>query len=161
MLDPDVTARIRHIFLHYRPHVSISSATALLGWSRGEMNDALAGGEIETMITPLGKWIGREELMAKALEIWSHEIIEEALGDDAERVLPRAVRLAELRARVPRYQLTMLQYFAERDRTTISSVLTKELEGVASANAGELTSVIPDFAAAIEWPDPAAAKLPC
>lgn len=38
-----------------------------------------------------GTWIWREELMAKALEIGSPEVIEEALGADAARVLPNAM----------------------------------------------------------------------
>jgi hypothetical protein len=125
------------------------------------MTDAIAAGEIETMETPLGKWIWREELRAKAFEVWSHEEIEEALGEEAARVLPQAVRLAELRARIPRYQVAMLQYFAERDGTTVSRVLTEELEGVASANAPELASTIPGFRAALEWPDSDHAQLPC
>lgn len=37
-------------------------------------------------------------------------MIEEALGATADAVLPRAVRLAVLRARIPRYQLAMLEY---------------------------------------------------
>jgi hypothetical protein len=40
------------------------------------------------MKTPLGKWVWREELMAKALEQWTLEAIEAALGADAGRVLP-------------------------------------------------------------------------
>ncbi len=71
--------------------------------------------------------------MAKALELWSHESIEEALGSDADRVLPHAVRLAEL----PRYHLAMLEYLAEQQRTTISNVLTQELDGIASSRALE------------------------
>lgn len=137
MLEPALIDRIRHIFLHPRPHVSISSATALLGWSRAKMKDAIATGEIVLMETPLGKWVWREELVAKALELWSHESIEEALGSDADRVLPHAVRLAEIRARIPRYQLAMLEYLAEQQRTTISSVLTQELDGIASSRALE------------------------
>ena len=53
MIDPIVEARIRHIFLHPRPHFSISTATALLGWPRGKMKAAITSGEIETMQTPL------------------------------------------------------------------------------------------------------------
>ena len=93
MLEPTLIADIRHIFLHQRPHVSISQATALLGWTRSQMTEAIAAGEVVLMETPLGKWIWREELMAKALEQWPREVIEEALG--AEAVLPNAVRLAE------------------------------------------------------------------
>jgi hypothetical protein len=36
------------------------------------------GGEIEIADTSVGKWIWREELMAKALEVWSLETIEAA-----------------------------------------------------------------------------------
>ena len=80
MLDTPTIERIRHIFLHPRPHVSISQATSLLGWTRRQMTDALASGEIELRSTPLGKWFPREELMAKALEFWPLDIIEDALG---------------------------------------------------------------------------------
>jgi hypothetical protein len=153
MLEPTVIARIRHIFLHPRPHVSISQATDLLGWTRGKMADAIAAGEVVLMETPLAKWVSRQELKAKALEVWSREVIEEALGAEAEAVLPQVVRLAELRARVPRYQVTMLEYFAGQQQTTVSDVLTRELEGVASEHAVELTAALPDFGAALSWPD--------
>jgi hypothetical protein len=52
MLDQDLTHRIRTIFLHLRPHVSIAEATVLLGWSRGEMSHAIAAGEVEVTATP-------------------------------------------------------------------------------------------------------------
>jgi hypothetical protein len=38
--------------------------------------------------------------------VWEQSAIEEALGDDAA-VLPEAIRLVELRARVPRYRRDM------------------------------------------------------
>lgn len=161
MLEPNVIDRIRHIFLHPRPHVSIFQATDLLGWTRGEMTAAIAAGEVVLMQTPLGKWVWREELMAKALERWTREEIEEALGADADSVLPRAVRLAELRARIPRYQLTMLEHFAEQRQTTVSDVLTHELEGVASEHAEELSGAIPGFAAALAWPELVNEPAPC
>jgi hypothetical protein len=161
MLEPAVINRIRHIFLHPRPHVSISQATDLLGWSRGQMTAAIATGEIVLIETPLGKWIWREELMAKALELWTREAIEEALGAEADAVLPHAARLAELRARIPRYQLAMLTYLAEQQQTTVSDVLTRELEEVASEHAEELSAVILGFGAALAWPDTESPQLPC
>ena len=161
MLEPAVIHLIRHIFLHPRPHVSISQATDLLGWSRAQMTAAIAAGEISLMQTPLGKWFRREELMAKALETWTREAIEEALGAEAEAVLPNAVRLAELRARIPRYQLAMLEYFAGEQRTTVSDVLTRELEGVASEHADVLSTVVPGFATALAWPEAESPQLPC
>lgn len=161
MLEPNVTHRIRHIFLHPRPHVSISQATDLLGWTRREMQDAIASGDVELMTTPLGKWFWREELMSKALETWPLEIIEEALGADADSILPRALRTAELRVRLPRHHIAMLEYKAEQQRTTVSGALARELDGIASADAPELSAAIPGFAAALAWPDAEHAQLPC
>src|SRR5258708_1719285 len=79
-------------------------------------------------------------------------VIEEALGDDAATVLPDVLRLAELRARIPRYQRDMLHVLAEWQGTTVDEVLTRELEGVASAYAGELAGAVPDFGLAMRWP---------
>src|SRR5207244_6290507 len=100
MLDEDLINRIRTIFLHQRPHVSIAEATVLLGWPREEMSRAIAAGEVEVTSTSVGKWIWREELMAKALEIWAPEVIEEALGAGAQGVLAEAVRLIRLPLRL-------------------------------------------------------------
>jgi hypothetical protein len=162
MPDLDLINRIRSIFLHQRPHVTIAEATALLGWSRGEMSRAIAAGEVEVMATSLGKWLWREELMAKALELWAPETIEEALGAEAEGVLPEAVRLIDLHVRLPRHQVAMLEHFAERDRTTVSGVLARELDEVASAHADELWWAVTGFANALAWPDAeTVAQAPC
>jgi len=67
-------------------------------------------------------------------------------------VLPEAIRLVELRARVPRYQRDMLRYLALASRTTVDNVLTRELEDVACAHAEELAGVLPGFAEALAWP---------
>ena len=88
MLETDVISRIRHIFLQPRPHVSISQATALLGWTRRQMSEAIRLGEVDLWTTPLGKWFPRSEMMAKAIEIWPLHVIEEALGAEAESILP-------------------------------------------------------------------------
>jgi len=102
--------------------------------------------------TPLGKWFPRAEMMAKALEIWPLHIIEEALGDYADGILPRAIRSAELRVRPPRHHIDMLEYRAEQQETTVSGVLERELDGIASANIEELSAAIPGFAEAMAWP---------
>jgi len=125
------------------------------------MSRAIADGEVQVNSTPVGSWIWREELMAQALEIWSLDRIEEALGDDADGVLPDGLRLADLHVRLPRHQVAMLEHFAERDRTTVSGALARELDGVASAHADELSAAIAGFADALAWPDPEGAQLPC
>ena len=161
MLDPDLAARIRNIFLHQRPYVTVAAATALLGWSRGEMSVAIERGEIVVVATDVDRWIWREELIAKAFEMWPVAMIEEALGSDAAGVLPAALRSAELRASLPRYQVAMLEYLAEREGTTVSDVLVRELEDVASGRAEELAAAIPGFGAALQWLDGEPPQLPC
>jgi hypothetical protein len=145
MLEPDVIERIRRIFLQVRQHVSIRQATDLLGWTRERMTATIAAGEVVLSSTPLGKWVGREELIAKGLEAWTLDVIEAALGDDAARVLPDALRTAELRVRLPRFQIEMLQYFARQEATTVSGILSRELDGMASANAAELSAALPGW----------------
>jgi len=152
MLEPDLIFRIRHIFLQPRPHVSIMQATGLLGWSRRQMSEAIEAGDVELWTTPHGKWFPRAEMMAKALEIWPTHVIEEALGDDADRILPRAIRSAELRVRLPRHHIDMLEYRADQQETTVSGVLARELDGIASAHIAELSAALPGFAEAMAWP---------
>lgn len=153
MLDQDVTNRIRSIFLHQAPHVSISDAAALLGWPEQEVSRAIADGELEVTSTPAGTALRREELLAKALELWPLDAIEDALGPDAATILPDGLRLDELHVRLPRHHIDMLEHLAELDHTTISAILTRILDDTASAHAPELSKVIPGFAAAIAWPD--------
>jgi len=129
------------------------TAATLLGWSYSRMRAAIAAGEIETNVTPFATWVWREELIAKAIEQWPLDAIEQALGEHAARILPPALRSCELRARVPRYQVAMLEHIAQKESTTVSAVVTRELEDVASARADELSAAIPGFAAALEWPD--------
>jgi hypothetical protein len=150
--DKNLINRIRTIFLHQRPLVTISDAARLLGWPADEMARAIADGEVEAYDTFTGGWIWREELIAKAMEIWLPDLIEDALGADASAVLPDAIRLTELRVRLPRYHVDMLEHFAERDRTTVSGTLARELDAVASAHAEELSAVIPAFAETLAWP---------
>lgn len=99
-----------------------------------------------------GVRIGRAEMIAAAMRVWEQGVIEEALGDDAASVLPVAIRLVELRARVPWYQREMLLVLARREGTSVGDVLTRELEDVASAHAEELAAVVPGLAMALQWP---------
>jgi hypothetical protein len=87
------------------------------------------------------------------LSVNKQSAIEDALGKDAAAVLPEAIRLVELRARVPRYQRDMLRALARREGTSVDAVLTREREHVACAHAEELAWAVPELAAALAWPD--------
>jgi hypothetical protein len=66
----------------------------------------------------MGVRISKEEMMAAAMRVWELSVIEAALGEDAASVLPEAIRLVELRARVPQYQREMLRELARIEGTS-------------------------------------------
>ena len=105
MLNPDITARIRAIFLHPEPYVTITEAARLLGWSRAEMNRAIRDGEVELTTTCSGERFDIRELAGRALDLWTLPVIEAALGRDASLILPPAVRTRKLVLRLPAYQV--------------------------------------------------------
>jgi hypothetical protein len=89
-------------------------------------------------------------MVTAALSRWELAVIEKALGRDAKRLLPEAIRLVELRARVPRYQKGMLRYLARLEGTSIGAVLSRELEDMASARAEELAAAVTSVAIALQ-----------
>ncbi|MEK6371104.1 MAG: hypothetical protein AABO58_00225 [Acidobacteriota bacterium] len=151
-MDDPTPARIRRIFLTARPHAALLTAADLLGMPLKVLKREIADGAIVAVSTGVGLRVARAELIAAAMRMWRQDQIEDALGDDASRVLPEAIRLVELRARVPRYQREMLHVLARRHSTTVDDVLARELEDVACAHAEELAAVIPGFEAALAWP---------
>jgi len=150
-MDESTRSRIRHIFLSPRPNFALMTAANLLGFTLKELKREIEDGAIVAVWTALGERMTREELVAVAMQTWEHSIIEDALGKDAPSVLPEAIRLVELRARVPRYQRDVLRALARREGTSVDAVLTRELEGVVSAHAEELTGV-PGLSMAMQWP---------
>ena len=154
-MDDATRHDIRNIFLNPRPNVALINAAGLLGISFKTLKKEIADGAIVAVSTGIGRRIPREEMIAVAMRIWPQAEIEEALGDDAARVLPEAIRLVELRARIPRYQREMLRWLARRHETTVDEVLTRELEDVACAHAEELSAALAGFETAFAWPEAA------
>jgi hypothetical protein len=153
MDDETTPTRIRRIFLSPRPSFALTTAAGLLGVTVKELKRELETGAIVAVSTRLGQRVPREEMIAAAFRTWELTAIEEALGEEAAALLPEAIRLVELRARVPRYQRDMLRYLAEKDGTSVDDVLTRELEDVAGAHAEELAAALPEFELALRWPE--------
>src|SRR5258706_213591 len=109
---------IRRIFLTPRPNVALMTAADLLGTTLKELKRDIDDGVIVAVSTALGPRLSKEELMAVAMQRWEQSVIEDALGEDAASVLPEAIRLVELRARVPRYQRDVLRELARRGGTS-------------------------------------------
>jgi hypothetical protein len=125
------------------------TAADLLGTTLKELKQDIDDGVIVAVSTPLGPRLSKEELIATAMQRWEQSVIEDALGEDAASLLPEAIRLVELRARVPRYQRDVLRELARREGTSVDAVLARELDDVASAHAEELASALPELRAAM------------
>jgi len=152
-MNETTRTRIRHIFLSIRPSFPLMPAAKLLGMTLKQLHRELETGAIVAVSTRLGRRVTREEMIAAAMRTWEQCVVEEALGDDAATLLPEAIRLVELRARVPRYQRDMLRYLAEKDGTSVDEVLTRELEGVAGSYSEELATAVAGFELALGWPE--------
>lgn len=150
-MDKLTRISIRRIFLNSRPNVTFMIAADRLGISFLQLKAEIAEGTIVAVSTGVGMRVSKEEMIAAAMRTWPQAMIEEVLGDDAARVMPEAIRLVELRARVPRYQKEMLQWLARRNETSVDDVLTRELEDMACAYAEELALDIPGFQEAMGW----------
>src|SRR5260370_21102674 len=148
IMDETTRIRIRQIFVDPRPSYALMTAAMLLGMGFRELKREIEVGAIVAVSTRLGQRVASEEMIAAAMRVWEQAVIEEALGDEAASVLPEAIRLVELRARVPRYQREMLRWLAKRNGTTVDEVLTRELEDVACAHAEE----VPGLREAMAWP---------
>src|SRR4051812_20566708 len=114
-MNDTTRSRIRRIFLSPRPNVALLTSAELLGMTFAELQREVENGSIVAVSTRLGRRVPREELITVAMRVWEQGVIEEALGEDGVHVLPEAIRLVELRARVPWYQREMLQYLARQE----------------------------------------------
>jgi hypothetical protein len=148
MLDSLLIKRIRAIFLHHEPRVTMDVAAGMLGWSRGEMDGAITNGEIEVV----GKRIELRELAEVALQRWSLVTIEEALGRDAASILPAGLRTRKLTVRLPRYQIGALEVLAEDGREPVEAMLMRMFEELADLHQERLARVIPGLDEAMAWP---------
>jgi hypothetical protein len=129
MLDPALIQRIRSIFLHHEARVTVGEAAGMLGWSRGEMDAAIANGEIEVVGTCSGMRIESRELAEVALQRWPLVTIEEALGRDAALILPPGLGTRKLTVRLPRYQIGALEVLAEDGREPVEAMLMAGTSG--------------------------------
>jgi hypothetical protein len=125
-MDESTRSRIRHIFLSPRPNFALLTAADLLGFTLKELKREIEGGTIVSVWTAIGERMTREELVAVAMKTWEQSVIEDALGKDAPSVLPEAIRLVELRARVPRYQRDVLWALARREGTSVDARVRTE-----------------------------------
>lgn len=152
MPNPQTAKRIRSIFLHEQPYVTITEAARLLGWTRSAMERAVRDGDIEVTATCSGPRVAIRELAEIALQLWTLPVIEGALGRDAALILPPALRTRKLVLRLPAYQLAALTALAAEGNESIDTMLSRMFEELADIRRDLLEPVIPGLAEAIAWP---------
>lgn len=108
-------------------------------------------GELEP-IDREGRVLPWSEVASFAMEVWSQEAIQEALGNEVAAVIPELLRLVDLEVRIPRMQIVTLERLAVRDGATVSAVLARELRDLVSVHAEWLSAEVPGFAEALAWP---------
>ena len=152
MHSSDDINRIRAIFLHPEPRVTVAEAAHMLGWSSGRMNEAMRDGEIEVVGTCRSSCVEIAELVEMALSLWPMTEIERALGSSARKLLPPGLRTRTFCTQLPRYLIDMLQHLASAERTSLELFLSRELQDMASARREPLARELPGFAEAFDWP---------
>lgn len=146
---------IRSLFLTPRATYPIADAASLLGIGRRDMRAWLESGELEGVDTEAGLVLPWGELVSFAMDFWSQETVEEALGDDVAAAIPELVRLINLEVRLPRFEVAALERVAAKEGKTVNTLLARELLDFASAHGTWLAAEIPGFAHALAWPEPA------
>jgi hypothetical protein len=145
-------ANIRRLFLDPKDTYSDAEAAEILGIEPLKLKERMETGELEGVRTCCGMTVSRKELISFAMDYWPQETIEEALGDDLAKAIPKLLRLAAVEVRLPRFEVLALQRLAERDGKSVDTVLGLELLDLVSAESDFLAANIPGFSAALRWP---------
>src|SRR5215210_7721716 len=118
---PNVSA-IRNLFLHPHPTYSLGEAATLLEMDAREVQRWIDVGELAGVECGDGQQLSWPELVSFAMDLWSQELVEEALGAEVAGVLPELVRLTNLEVRIPRLEVAALERVAARDGKSVDHV---------------------------------------
>lgn len=143
---------IRQVFVSPRDFYAPAEAAAILGWTAAEMERAIEKGEVEVERGRSGDRIAWQDVAAMLTARCPQAAIEEALGREIASVMPELVRLAELRVRIPRYQVAMLAMLAERERLSVDELMARHFLDLAACEGEWLGRNIAGFDAAMRWP---------
>ena len=145
----DRAVAIRRLILQRQNHYSLSEAADLIGWSISKIADEVAAAELSPVgaDTPI-PW---QTLAVLAATEWSPQMIEEALGSDAN-VLPELSRLVDLVVRLPQYQIIAIEAAARKHHTTVSEFLSRYLLDQTCTEAPTLVRTVEGFQEAYMWP---------
>jgi len=142
-------ANIRRLFLDPRPSYPLPEVAKLVDLEVKELKARIQAGELEPDDVGQIPWA---EVISFAMDLWSQQVVEAALGADVAKAIPALLRLTELEVRIPRLEVVALERVAARDGRAVDAVLARELLDFVSAHAEWLGGEIPGFAEALAWP---------
>lgn len=143
---------IRRLFLNPETSYGADECASLLACSHEEVIIAIAHGDLAVELAGTIPRVPWEEVALAAAERWPQDVIEEALGAEAASVIPELVRLTDLHVRVPRFGVLVLGRIAQREGTTVSQVVARQLLDLAAGESDTLERSISGLSAAMRWP---------
>lgn len=146
--------RIRQVFLQPRADYSPTETARLLGLKRLDVIARIVAREMEA-VEQVRYRVPWQAVAQHATERLTVEEIYAALGKDAAGVLPQLLRQAELRVKIPEYQLRLLQRLSARQGQTVDACLADVLHDLAGSTRithPEIDDEIPGFAEALFFP---------
>jgi hypothetical protein len=144
--------RIRQIFLDPAESYSLTDVARLTGLSAATLRREARRGWRDAS-KQHGCWRFRwQQLASLALERWTLAEIYEALGADAQRVLPPLLALRRITVRLPDYVVRALETLATARGTTIDHYLYGELIDFASTASMSVGLTIPGYRQAYLFP---------
>lgn len=162
-LPPTHREAIREIFLRRRIEYPLHEAASLLRLNLGETLAWIENGQLHVERKKKRRQLGKRlhslvkwsDLASAAMLRWNVMQIHDALGSEANRVLPRLLRPVEMkRLRLPEYQVRLLETLAQDAGVSMEEYLFESLlhlETVLSPE--ELERLLPGFTEAMRFPD--------
>lgn len=161
-LPPTHREAIREIFLRRRREYTTQQAASLLRLNLGEVLALIDRGVLHAEVRrkrrqlggPRHSLIAWQELASAALVRWTVVQVHDALGEEANRVLPRLLRPVTLKElRLPEYQVRLLESLAKNDGVTIEEYIYRALLHLEVAADPEMVErLLPGFREAMEFP---------
>ena len=153
MLDPATVESIRAIFLHHEHRVTLDEAARMLGWTRARLNEAIEAEEFSVVETCGGKrMIEIRELAHYAVYEWPFHVIEKALGRDASRIIPPALRTRKITLRLPQCYIQLLEILASENQQSVTKYLELTCDELLFNEKERLTALLPYGVEAYFWP---------
>jgi hypothetical protein len=162
-LPPTHREAIREIFLKRRIEYTVSQAASVLRLGVGDVLALVQNGTLHAVVRRKRKQLGGprhtiltwNEVASAAMLRWTILQIHDALGREADAVLPRLFRPAELKAvRLPEYQLRLLETLAQDAGVSLEEYIYSALLVVeVAAEPDVMEKLLPGFTEAIRFPD--------